>query len=84
MMLTNLEIAEKIHRKLKDIPEVKGVEILPSCGEDIDLSFNVIVSVPVSWKLGKKIADAISDVSWRIFEETGELPAVEWDVVEEK
>jgi len=39
---------------------------------------------PISWELGKKIADAVSEVSWKIFEETGELPAVEWDVVKSR
>jgi len=84
MVLTNLEIAERIHKKLKEIPDVKGIEILPNCGESVDLTFNVIISSPISWELGKKIADAVSEVSWKIFEETGELPAVEWDVVESR
>ena len=82
MIMTNLEIAERIHKKLKEIPEVKGIEILPNCEENVDLTFNVIISSPITWELGKKIADAVSEVSWKIFEETGELPAVEWDVVE--
>jgi hypothetical protein len=84
MVLTNFEVAERIHKRLKGIPEVKGVEILPNCGENVDLTFNVVISSPITWELGKKIADAISEVSWEIFEETGELPAVEWDVVEER
>jgi hypothetical protein len=45
---------------------------------------NVIISVPWSWDLAERIADAISEAKWEIFEETGELPAVEWDVVEER
>ena len=47
---------------------------------------NVITSVSWSWELTERIADAISDAKWKIFEETGELPAVavEWEIVEEK
>jgi len=82
MTLTNLETAERIHKELKKIPEVKTVEILPNCQKGIDLRLNVIISVPWSWELAEKIADAISEAKWEIFEETGELPAVEWDVVE--
>ena len=83
MTLTNLETAERIHKELKKIPEVKTVEILPNCQKGIDLVLNVIISVPWSWDLAERIADAISEAKWKIFEETGELPAVEWDVVEE-
>jgi len=82
MTLTNLEIAERIHKELKKIPEVKIVEILPNCEKGIDLRLNIIVSVPWSWELAEKIASAISKTKWEIFEETGELPAIEWDVVE--
>jgi len=82
MTPVNLEVAEKIYEELKRIPEVKQVNLLPSCGADLTLE--VVISVPWSWKLSEKIADAISEAKWKIFEETGELPAVEWDVVEKE
>ena len=82
--LTNLEIAERIHRKLKEVPEVKTLEILPNCLPGIDLTLKVIVSAPADWTLTKKLANKMFEAKWEIFEETGELPAVEWDIVEER
>jgi len=82
--LTNLEIAERIHRKLKEVPEVKTLEILPNCLPGIDLTLKVIISAPADWNLVKRIANKLSEANWEIFEETGELPAVEWDIVEER
>ena len=77
--LTNLEIAERIHRKLKEVPEVKTLEILPNCLPGIDLTLKVIISAPADWNLVKRIANKLSEANWEIFEETGKLPAAEWD-----
>ena len=83
-MLTNLEISERIYQRLKDIPQVKSVEILPSCQSDIDVVFRVIITPPRNWSVIKRIAEIISEAKWEIFEETKELPAIEWEVAETK
>jgi len=82
--LSNLEIAERIHGKLKTIPEVRRIEILPGCQANVDLNLRIFINPPRTWKVVKRIASALSEAKWEVFEETQELPAVEWEVVEDK
>jgi len=84
MIKVNMDIADRYYQLLKELPEVKRVEILPNCDSEVDLRLQIVVLPSLTWERLKKIPNTISKVSWEIFEETGELPAVEWDVIEER
>ena len=74
---------ERLNRELKKIREVKSVELLPNCQKDVDVYIKITVSHPKTWELIEKISETISNVKWQIFKESGELPAIEWEIVEE-
>ena len=79
----DIQNLERLNRELKKIREVKSVELLPNCQKDIDVYIKVTVSHPKTWELIEKISETISNVKWQIFKESGELPAIEWEIVEE-
>ena len=74
---------ERLNRELKKIREVKSVELLPNCQKDVDVYIKITVSHPKTWELIEKISETISNVKWQIFKESGELPAIEWEIVED-
>ena len=79
----DIQNLEKLNRELKKIREVKSVELLPNCQKDVDVYIKITVSHPKTWELIEKISETISNVKWQIFQESGELPAIEWEIVEE-
>ena len=79
----DIQNLERLNRELKKIREVKSVELLPNCQKDLDVYIKITVSHPKTWELIEKISETISNVKWQIFKESGELPAIEWEIVEE-
>ena len=79
----DIQNLERLNRELKKIREVKSVELLPNCQKDVDVYIKITVSHPKTWELIEKISETISNVKWQIFQESGELPAIEWEIVEE-
>jgi len=79
----DIQNLEKLNRELKKIREVKSVELLPNCQKDVDIHIKIVVSHPKTWELIERISETISNVKWQIFKESGELPAIEWEIVEE-
>jgi len=79
----DIQNLERLNRELKKTREVKSVELLPNCQKDVDVYIKITVSHPKTWELIEKISETISDVKWQIFKESGELPAIEWEIVEE-
>ncbi len=79
----DIQNLEKLNRELKKIREVKSVELLPNCRKDVDVYIKITVSHPKTWELIEKISETISNIKWEIFRESGELPAIEWEIVEE-
>ena len=79
----DIQNLERLNRELKKIREVKSVELLPNCQKDVDIYVKIAVSHPKTWKLIESISEAISRFKWEVFKESGELPAVEWEIVEE-
>lgn len=79
----DIQNLERLNRELKKIREVKSVELLPNCQKDVDVYIKITVSHPKTWELIEKISETISDVKWQIFKESGELPAIEWEIAEE-
>jgi len=79
----DIQNLERLNRELKKIREVKSVELLPNCQKDVDVYLKITVSHPKTWELIEKISETISNVKWQIFKESGELPAIEWEIVEE-
>ncbi len=80
-------LGEKFLSKLKNrtryIDEVLKIKIFPvsvSGKEDIDVLIKFIACRPLSVNLMEKIAEAVSEAKWEVFEESGELPAVEWEI----
>ena len=78
----DIQNLERLNRELKKIREVKSVELLPNCQKDVDVYIKITVSHPKTWELIEKISETISNVKWQIFKESGELPAIEWEIVE--
>ena len=79
----DIQNLERLNRELKKIREVKSVELLPNCQKDVDVYIKITVSHPKTWELIEKISETISNVKWQIFRESGELPAIEWEIIEE-
>jgi len=79
----DIQNLERLNRELKKIREVKSVELLPNCQKDVDVYIKITVSPPKTWELIEKISETISHVKWQIFKESGELPAIEWEIIEE-
>lgn len=74
------EFLSKLGEKLCNIREISDVVQQPEYRKDIDVSIKILISSPRSIELIRKIADAISEAKWEVFEEMGELPAVEWEI----
>jgi len=79
----DIQNLERLNRELKKIREVKSVELLPNCQKDVDVYIKITVSHPKTWELIEKVSETISNVKWQIFRESGELPAIEWEIIEE-
>ncbi len=77
------EFLSRLENKLQSVNEVKRVTIRPRHKLDIDASIRIIISSHRSLELSKRIAEAISEAKWEVFEELGELPAVEWEIERE-
>ena len=80
----DIQNLERLNRELKKIREVNLVELLPDCQKNIDMHIKITVSPPKTWELIERISEAISNVKWQIFKESGELPAIEWEIVEDR
>ena len=79
----DIQNLERLNQELKKIREVKSVELLPNCQKDVDVYIKITVSRPKTWELIEKISETISNVKWEVFQESGELPSIEWEIVEE-
>ena len=79
----NIQNLERLNQELKKIREVKSVELLPNCQKDVDVYIKITVSRPKTWELIEKISETISNVKWEVFQESKELPSIEWEIVEE-
>ena len=74
------EFLSKLEDKIQNINQVEKVVLRPRHKLDIDASIRIIISSNRSLELSKRIAEAISSAKWEVFEELGELPAVEWEI----
>ena len=73
----------KLKNRTRQIDGVSKIKIFPvsvSGERDIDALIKFITYRPLSVNLIEKIAEAVSEAKWEVFEESGELPAVEWEI----
>jgi hypothetical protein len=67
---------EQVRQEILKLPDVLDVKIKKEEGLDALLEITV---KNYTVDLGLRIANVVADSTWKIFEETGEFPAVEWD-----
>jgi hypothetical protein len=80
--VNTLAIIEKVKECLLQNEAIKELDLISEPLQKSDLYLKIIVTHE-DWCVHKEIADAISNIQWKIFEEKGELPAIEWDVVKD-
>ena len=81
--MNRIELLQKLRERLLRVAGVREVEDVPQLFYGLDAYLNIVVD-SVSWKVAKRIAKAISEVQLEFFHRNGELPALEWDLIEKK
>lgn len=80
--MLQLDWASSVLKKLKDLPFVDDVIILPSLPEDVEADLGVRLKLSqnanVSYAV-KEISKLIAQETWREFEETGNMPTLYWE-----
>ena len=76
-----LRIAVTVEDSLKGLPFVKEVDLLPLREGDRGIRLKVVVTEPFSYELFKEVSNAVSEAKWKVFQKTGELPIVDWELI---
>jgi len=78
-MLTKAEWTIEILKNLLKLPFVSDVEVTEP-PPDVDADLGVLIKIKDKKSSdGLLVAEMISDLQWKIFDETGELPAIYWN-----
>jgi len=78
-MLTKVDWTIEILSRLKTLPFVSDLEIInPPDNVEADLGVLIKVRNKTSSD-GLTVSGIISDMQWKVFDETGELPGIYWD-----
>jgi hypothetical protein len=75
-----LKVAETVEDFLSGVSSVKEVDLLPLKEGNKGVRLKVVVSSSLTYELLKEVSNAISEAKWRVFQKTGELPVVEWEI----
>ncbi|QWK20611.1 MAG: hypothetical protein KNN13_04650 [Hydrogenobacter thermophilus] len=78
-----VELTSEILEKLRKLPFVKDIEILPELPEDVDAQLGIRIKLSEDaekYPAGKIIAELINEISWEEFEQSGRYPSIYWEV----
>ncbi|MDM8550150.1 hypothetical protein QUF72_08740 [Desulfobacterales bacterium HSG2] len=77
-MLTKADWTIKVLSSLKKLPFVNDLEIIRPPG-NVKADMGILLKIKDKKSSdGLVVADTISDLQWKIFDETGDLPAIYW------